>query len=156
MRKRYFWKNMYREIEDAVRSCEQCARNNDQERTRVNKMQLFTAHEPLEFVAIDILGPFPKRANVNLFLLVISDCFSKITRTIPMRTTTALAVAKSFCTHWVFSYGPPRYLLSDNGTQFYCKNTSWKYVVSWGSRRSLRQRTIPQLTARLRGLTELF
>jgi hypothetical protein len=47
MRKRYFRKNVYREIEDAVRSCEQCARNKVQERTRVNKMQLFTAHEPL-------------------------------------------------------------------------------------------------------------
>jgi Integrase zinc binding domain len=120
MRKRYFWKNMYLEIEDAVHSCEQCTRNSDQERTHVNKMQLFTAHEPLEFVAIAILGPLPKRAHGNRFLLVISDFFSKITRTISMRTTTALAVAKAFCTHWVFSYGPPRYLLSDNGTQFYC------------------------------------
>jgi Integrase zinc binding domain len=96
MRKRYFWKNMYREIEDAVRSCEQCARNNVQERTRVNKIKLFPAHEPLEFVAIDILGPLPKTAHGNRFLLVISDRFSKLTRTIPMKTTTALAVAKAF------------------------------------------------------------
>jgi Integrase zinc binding domain len=121
MRKRYFWKNMYREIEDAVRSCEQCARNNVQERIRVNKMQLFTAHEPLEFVAIDILGPPTKTPHGNRFLLVISDRFSKLTRTIPMRTTTALAVAKAFCTHWVFSYGPSRYLLSCNGTHFAAK-----------------------------------
>ena len=87
----------------------------------MNNMQLFTAQEPLEFVAIDILGPLPKTAHGNRFLLVISDRFSKLTRTIPMRTTTALAVAKAFCTHWVFSYGPPRYLLSDNGTQFTAK-----------------------------------
>jgi hypothetical protein len=121
MRKRYFWRNMYREIEDAVRSCEQCARNNVHERSRVNNMQLFTAQNPLEFVAIDILGPLPKTAHGNRFLLVISDRFSKLTRTIPMRTTTALAVEKAFCTHWVFSYGPPRYLLSDNGPQFTAK-----------------------------------
>jgi Integrase core domain len=118
MRKRYFSKNMYREIEDAVRSFEQCARNNVQERTRVQTMQLFTAHEPLEFVAIDILDPLPKTAHGNRFMLVISDRFSKLTRTITMRTTTALAVAKAFCTHWVFYYGPPRYLISDNGLQF--------------------------------------
>jgi Integrase zinc binding domain len=65
MRKRHLWKNMYREIEDAVRSCEQCARNNVQERTRVNKMQLFTANEPLEFLEIDIFGPLPKTAYGN-------------------------------------------------------------------------------------------
>jgi hypothetical protein len=38
-----------------------------------------------------------------------------------MKTTTALAVAKAFCTHWVFSYGPLRYILSENGTQFTAK-----------------------------------
>jgi hypothetical protein len=75
MGKRYFWKNMYREIDDAVRSCEQCARKNVQDRTRVSTMQLFTAHEPLEFVAIDILGPLLKTAHGNLFLLVISVRF---------------------------------------------------------------------------------
>lgn len=121
MRKYYFWRNMYRAIEDTVRGCEHCARNNVQERTRVNHMKLFPANEPLEFVAIDILGPLPKTAHGNRFLLVISDRFSKLTRTVPMRTTTALAVAKAFCDHWIFAYGPPRFLLSDNGTQFTAK-----------------------------------
>jgi hypothetical protein len=58
---------------------------------------------------------------MEIDLLVISGLFSKLTRTIPMRTTTALAVAKAFCTHWVFSYGPPRYLPSENGTHFTAK-----------------------------------
>jgi transposase InsO family protein len=84
-------------------------------------MKLVPENEPLEFVAIDILGPLPKTAHGNRFLLVISDRFSKLTRTVPMRTNTALAVAKAFCDHWVFAYGPPRFLLSDNGTQFTAK-----------------------------------
>jgi Integrase zinc binding domain/Integrase core domain len=121
MRKRYFWRNMYREVEDTVRGCEHYARNNVQERTRVNHMKIVPANEPLEFIEIDILGPLPKTAHGNRFLLVISDRFSKLTRTVPMRTNTALAVAKAFCDHWVFAYGPPRFLLSDNGTQFTAK-----------------------------------
>jgi hypothetical protein len=40
---------------------------------------------------------------------------------VPVRTITALVVAKAFCDAWVFSYGPPRYLLTDNGTQFNAK-----------------------------------
>jgi hypothetical protein len=95
---------MYRKIEDSVSSCEQCARNNVQEISRVNNMELFTAQEPLEFVEIDILRPLPKTAHGNRFLLVISDRFSKLTWIISMRTTTALAVAKAFCTHFLFSY----------------------------------------------------
>jgi transposase InsO family protein len=84
-------------------------------------MKMFPANEPPEFVAIDILGPLPKTVHGNRFLLVILDRFSKLTRTIPMRTTTSLAVAKAFCTHWCFAYGPPKFLLSDNGTQFTAK-----------------------------------
>jgi hypothetical protein len=67
---------------------------------------------------MDILGPLPKTEHGNRFLLVISDRFSKLTRTVPLRTITALGVAKAFCNAWVFPYGPLRYLLTDNGTQF--------------------------------------
>jgi Integrase zinc binding domain/Integrase core domain len=121
MRQRYFWRNMYKDVEETVRQCTPCAKNWVQERKRVSMMKLFPANEPLEFVAIDILGPFSKTVHSNRFLLVNSDRFSKLTRTIPMRTTTALAVAKAFCTHWGFSFGPPTFLLSDNGTQFTAK-----------------------------------
>jgi hypothetical protein len=70
---------------------------------------------------MDILGPLPKAEHGNRFLLVISDLFSKLTRMVPLRTITALGVAKAFCDAWVFSYGPPRYLLTNNGTQFNAK-----------------------------------
>jgi hypothetical protein len=83
--------------------------------------KLFPASGSLEFVAMDIFGPLPKMENENHFLLVISDRFSKLTRTVPLRTITALRVAKALCDAWVFSYGPPRYLLTDNGTHFNAK-----------------------------------
>jgi Integrase zinc binding domain len=121
MRQRFFWRNMYKDVEDMVRQCTLCAKNRVQERERVSMMKLFPANEPLEFDAIDILGPLPKTVHGNRFLLVISDRFSKLTRTIPMRTTTALAVSKAFCTHFGFDYDPPKVLLSDNGTQFTAK-----------------------------------
>jgi hypothetical protein len=70
---------------------------------------------------MDILGPLPKTEHGNRFLLVISDRFSKLTRTVPLRTITLLGVAKAFCDAWVFSYGPPCYLLTDNGTLFNAK-----------------------------------
>ena len=38
-----------------------------------------------------------------------------------MRTITALNVAKEFVQHWICAYGPPKYLLSDNGSQFTSK-----------------------------------
>ena len=70
---------------------------------------------------MDILGPLPKTDHGNRFLLVITDRFSKLTRTVPLRTITAMVVAKAFCESWVFAYGAPRYVLTDNGTQFNAK-----------------------------------
>ena len=52
---------------------------------------------------------------------MITYRFSKLTRTVPLRTISAFVVAKAFCEHWVFVYGPPRYALTDNGAQFTAK-----------------------------------
>jgi transposase InsO family protein len=121
MRRRFYWRNMHKEVEETVRHCTVCANNRVTERKRTSLLKLFPASGPLEFVAMDICGPMPKTEHGNRFLLVISGRFSKLTRTVPLRTITALGVAKAFCDAWVFSYGPPRYLLTDNGTHFNAK-----------------------------------
>jgi Integrase zinc binding domain len=121
MRRRFYWRNMYKEVEETVRHCTVCEKNPVKERKRTSFLKLFPASGTLEFVAMDILGPLPKMEYGNRFLLVISDRFSKLTRTVPLRTITALGVPKAFCDAWVFSYGPPRYFLKDNGTQFNAK-----------------------------------
>jgi hypothetical protein len=70
---------------------------------------------------MDILGPLPRTKHGNRFLLVISDRYSKVTKTVPLRTVTALSVARAFCDHWAYVYGPPVSLLTDNGPQFTAK-----------------------------------
>jgi transposase InsO family protein len=70
---------------------------------------------------MDILGPLPRTKHGNRFLLVISDRYSKVTKTVPLRTVTVLSVARAFCDHWAYVYGPPISLLTDNGPQFTAK-----------------------------------
>jgi hypothetical protein len=103
--------------QETVRRCTVCAKNRVTERKRTSFLKLFPASGPLKVFAMDILGPLPKTEHGNRFLLVISDRFSKLTRTVPLRTITAIGVAKAFCDAWVFLYVPPRYLLTDNGMQ---------------------------------------
>jgi transposase InsO family protein len=121
MRRKFFWKEMYKYVEETVRHCTVCAKNRVTERKRTSFLKLFPANGPLEFVTMDILGPLPKTEHGNRFLLVISDRFSKLTRKVPLRTITAPVVAKAFGDTWVFFYRPPRYLLTENGTQFNAK-----------------------------------
>jgi Integrase core domain/Integrase zinc binding domain/Chromo (CHRromatin Organisation MOdifier) domain len=121
LRRRYFWRTMAADVAETVKQCAVCAKNRIKERKRTSFLKLFPAAEPLEYVSLDILGPLPKTEHGNRFLLVITDRFSKLTRTVPLRVISALAVAKAFCEHWVFVYGPPRYALTDNGAQFAAK-----------------------------------
>jgi hypothetical protein len=66
---------MYKDVEETVRHCTVCAKNRVTERKQTSFLKLFPAGGPLEFVAMDILGPFPKTDHGNRFLLVISDRF---------------------------------------------------------------------------------
>lgn len=81
-------------------------------------MKLFPAIEAFEMVAIDNLGELLRSSRGNRYILVITDRFSKLVQTAPLKRITAAEIAKAFVNNWVFVYGPPKKLLSDNGTQF--------------------------------------
>jgi hypothetical protein len=109
---------MVEDIYETVRQCEICARNRIAEKRRTNPLKIFPPGGSLESVAMDKLGPLPRTKHGNLFLLVIADRFSKVTKTVPLRTITALSVARAFWDHWAYIYGPPASLFTDNGPQF--------------------------------------
>ena len=121
LRQTYYWPAMAHDAYATVRECSDCARNRVKERSKTSFLKLFPAAAPLEFVCMDILGPLPRTARHNRFLLVLTDRFSKLTRTVPLTNVSTPTVAKAFCEHWVFAYGPPVYLLTDNGSQFASK-----------------------------------
>ena len=104
-----------------VKNCVTCAKNGIALRNRANFVRLFSATTPLEFVSIEILRELIRTRRGNKFLLVINDRFSKLVRTVPLKRITAMEIAKAFTHHWVFVYGPPLTLLSDNGPQFAAK-----------------------------------
>jgi transposase InsO family protein len=109
------------DVADTVRQCDVCSRNRTKERTRTSYLKLFPASSPLTYVSIDILGPLPNTNHGNRFLLGMTDRFSKLTRTVPLLSTSAYAVAKAVCDHRVFMYGPPCHFLTDNAPKFASK-----------------------------------
>ena len=118
LRRHFYWPSMSVTAYDTVRNCITCAKNRIKLRKHATPMKLFPASAPLDSVYIDILGDLIRTKSGHHFLLVITDRFSKLVRTIPLRNITADAVAQAFIRDWVFVYGPPIQLLSDNGRQF--------------------------------------
>lgn len=81
-------------------------------------MKLFPPSRPLEYVAIDVLGPLPEATAGNRFVLVIGDMYSKVTQFVHLAKIFAHDVAFDFFKHWIHSYDVLFLVLSDNGSQF--------------------------------------
>ena len=47
-------------------------------------------------------------------LMVISEKFTKLTKVVPLRSTEAYDVAVAIVEHWVYKYGAPKLVVSDN------------------------------------------
>ena len=118
MRRGMYWPNMVTDVRQCCHDCTACARERVKLRSHQAPLKLFPPTQPLEFVAIDILGPLDRASTGHRFILVMTDRFSKFTRAVPMRACTALTVSKAFLEYWVFSFGAPAKIVSDNGSQF--------------------------------------
>ena len=118
LRRHFYLPSMALDCYAVAKNCAACARERVKLRRNKKQMKLFTPEAPLEFVAIDIFSELITTKRENRYILVISDRYSKLVRTVPLKNISAANIAQAFVHHWVFVYGPPVKLLSDNGTQF--------------------------------------
>lgn len=70
---------------------------------------------------MDILGPLIETHDGHKYLMVITDRFSKLTKSVPLKDISYKTVAHAFLNHWALTYGPPTLLVTDNGKQFVSK-----------------------------------
>ena len=90
-------------------------------RRNVGQLQLFQATERLTSVCIDIFGEFIRTPRRNEYVLVITDSFTKLTKTRLMKGISNAEVARCFVNEWIFNYGRPTKFISDNGGCFKSK-----------------------------------
>eukprot|EP00171_Calliarthron_tuberculosum_P008354 IDg8354t1 len=131
-RRSFYWPTMLADIRRCANECHQCARERTKLRNHAAPMQLFPASSPLEFVAIDILGPLTVSTKGHKFILVMTDRFSKMVRAVPLRSISALTVAKVFVRDWVFVYGPPAKLLPTAKWNASTEHSRWTPCIRRG------------------------
>ena len=73
--------------------------------------------QPLQFVAVDIVGPL-RRIGPYRYVLTMIDHASRWLEAIPLARIDAETVAKRFAETWIFRFGAPQVIHSDRGTQF--------------------------------------
>jgi Integrase zinc binding domain len=86
IRHQWLWPSMAQDFLATVRGCPACvAKRLKRGRKRSVPLTNFPPIRPLEFVAIDVLGPLTTTARGNRFVLCITDRFSKMPVAIPLK-----------------------------------------------------------------------
>ncbi|GFX34452.1 retrovirus-related Pol polyprotein from transposon 412 [Trichonephila clavipes] len=118
VRERFCWGKVRADVEQWCKSCDACsARKGPKIRSR-GKLHRYNVGAPFERIAFDILGPLPRTASGNKYLLVVMDYFTKWPEVYPIPDQEAPTVAEAVVQHWISRYGVPLQLHSDQGRTF--------------------------------------
>lgn len=125
---KYFWPGMKRDITDFVNKCKTCAEHKPVQRLKAGQM----GHKPRvdrcwQYIAIDLIGPFPRSSKGNQHVLVVCDYFSKFTLLFPLRKAITSSITRILEEQVFLLFGVPEYLKCDNGVQF--KSTDFQKLM---------------------------
>uniref|UniRef100_A0A667Z6P1 Integrase catalytic domain-containing protein n=1 Tax=Myripristis murdjan TaxID=586833 RepID=A0A667Z6P1_9TELE len=109
---------VWQDVKQHVRNCTVCQAYKPESRKMAGKLQQTIVQNPWEMVGVDLMGPFPRSSNRNIYLLVFVDYFSRWVELFPLRKATAQSVTKILVQDILTRWGVPDYLLSDQGPQF--------------------------------------
>lgn len=118
---RYFWPNMYSEIENYVKSCTNCQHRKNVPKAPAGLLQPIKVGTPFEKLGIDILGPFPKTKLGNT-VIVTAMCYATkwaIAKALPAGSAKHVAdflLEEVICKHGCFAQ-----IISDRGKCFTSK-----------------------------------
>lgn len=119
VRERHYWPRLAADVKRFCSQCEVCRESkipNLNVQPMCGKPKLCS--RPWELISMDFLGPYPRTKRGNVWLLVVSDFFSKFVLIQCLRSATAIATC-AFVENTVFNvFGAPRICITDNATVF--------------------------------------
>ncbi|GFT49814.1 retrovirus-related Pol polyprotein from transposon 412 [Trichonephila clavipes] len=118
VRERFFWGKVRADVEQWCKSCDACSARKGPKIRSQGKLHRYNVGAPFERIAFDILGPLPRTASGNKYLLVVMDYFTKWPEVYPIPDQEAPTVAEAVVQHWISRYGVPLQLHSDQGRNF--------------------------------------
>lgn len=124
LEQRVYWKGMRYSVQNYIRHCQTCQESKSARLPPVPASG-FTSNSPFDLLTVDIMGPYTKGRKQSTHILLCVDNFTRYIEIFPLRKTNAETILSKLwevCCRW----GLPRYILSDNGTQFTSKvYTDW-------------------------------
>ena len=113
---RFWWKGMYKDIEEYIRTCDSCQRRGNKGGS--GYLNPIKVGKPFERIGIDFVGPLEKTKKGNKYILVATDYLTKWPEAKAMKEATAENVIEFIYKRIICRHGCPRTILSDRGTHF--------------------------------------
>ena len=114
----YFWPKLRESVEDWCNKCDVCFKIKPSNKTQKAPMKMYGVGEPMERVAVDILGPLPVSTRGNRFIIVIADYFTKWVEAYAVPDHKADTVAKTLVNNFFSRFGIPHSIHTDQGREF--------------------------------------
>lgn len=117
----FYWPAMKKSIVEYCRKCDKCAARKPSKQRNRAPLGQYIVGEPMERVAVDILGPLPVTEHGNRYILVLADCFTKWTEAYAIPDQESLTITRVIVNEFISRFGVPLQLHSDQGRSFEAK-----------------------------------
>ena len=118
LKQRFYWPGHFHDVQDWCKTCGVCATRKMAVPKPRAPLTNISVGSPMQFVAVDIVGPFPENSEGKKYILVVVDQFTKWSEAYTIHNQEAVTVAEVLTREWFFRYSPPQTLHSDQGRQF--------------------------------------
>ena len=115
----WFWPGMQNDVKTYCTQCHICLSVNQTSSKHPLPLEpLEPATRFNERIHLDLIGPLPKTALGNTYLLVISDAFSSYVTSVGLPNKRAETVTSGFINTWITQHSIPELIVSDQGSEF--------------------------------------
>ncbi|XP_058869672.1 uncharacterized protein LOC131720990 [Acipenser ruthenus] len=125
---RFYWAGLYTEVAKYVATCPECQRVAPGRMRPAPLVPLPIVSTPFERVAMDIVGPVLPSDSGYTHILVMVDYATRYPEAVPLRSTSATAIAKEL-SQIMARVGIPKEILTDHGTNFLSKTLQQVYKI---------------------------
>lgn len=118
VRQRFYWIHCRRDVEKWCYKCDLCAAKKAQRTKQNSPLQLYNTGDPMERVAIDVLGLLPETERGNKYNLIAMEHFSKRPKAYALPSQDSVTVTDILASQVFTRFGVPAELQSDDGRNF--------------------------------------
>ena len=115
----YWWPGMDQDIAAHVAECTVCQRGSNKGRPPIPPLHSIPLpRKPNDRVHVDLFGPLQDEDSDKKYVCVMTDAFTKIVRLSVLTSKSAEEVANSILQNWIYIYGVPKEIITDQGKEF--------------------------------------